>query len=133
MTEVFEPWKIVIDQIYISAYSRGIAPSVSARSQVLFNGQVLKHRPSLHNLDDAQSDHIFGVHPVYSLPVKLNAAVGNLAFLRVEQPGNRLQCGCLTGAIGAKQAYDLPIWHLQGHPLQYQDDIEINNLNIVQP
>ena len=69
---------------------------------------------------------------VDALAVELDRAVGDLALLGVEEPGDRLQGGGLAGAVRAEERDDLAPRDLEREPLQDEDHVVVDDLDVLQ-
>ena len=109
-----------------------IPAGIGARHQVFRHRQVLENPSSLHDLKNTHFDNIFGIPVVDLPPHEFDGAVRHLPFLRLQQPGYRLQgCG-LAGAVRAQKNGDLSFLRLHGHPLEDKDDIIVNHTDVVE-
>src|SRR2546426_961143 len=83
-------------------------PGVAAGEEILLHGQVLEDVPALHDLDDSSRDDLGRILPMDRLPLPLDRALGDVAALGPEQPGDRLQSRALAGAVGPEERDDAP-------------------------
>ena len=65
------------------------------------------------------------------LALELDRALGHVAALGPQQVGDGLEGGRLAGPVGAEQADDAALGHLQGDALQDQDDVVVDDLDVV--
>src|SRR3546814_4870215 len=63
--------------------------------------------------------------------IQLDRALGDLATLRAQQVGDRLQGGGLARTVGAQQGDDTAARDLQRNPFQHQDDVVVDHLDVV--
>src|SRR5207253_4373676 len=99
---------------------------------VLLGGQVLEDPAPLEDLDDAAAHHVVGRQPVEPLAPQLDGALGDLAPLGPEEPGDCLERGGLAGAVGAQQRGDPRLPHLERHPLEHEDDAVVDHLDVIE-
>jgi hypothetical protein len=85
------------------------AAEVGAGEQVFLHGEVLEDVPALHAQRKAHLDPGRCVEVGDVLPVEDDRAVGDLAVLGGQQPGDRLESRRLAGAVGAQQRDDLAL------------------------
>ena len=62
-----------------------VGPEVPSHREVLFHGEMLEDASSLDDLKDAFLGNTFRRHLVDLLSHELNTAVGDFAFLMIEQ------------------------------------------------
>src|SRR5207302_6237354 len=95
-TPGLEPREIGVDPVELGG-DRGaaVAARIGAGQEVLFDRQMLKAMPPLHDLDEAASHDIGGVEPVDAGAVKGDRALGHLAALGAQKVGDRLEAGGL--------------------------------------
>ena len=84
-----------------------------------------------HDLDHAALDQFIGGQLIDATALELDAALGHITALRAQQIGDRLQGRGLARAIGTEQGDDLALGHVQGHALEHQNDMIVDDLDIV--
>ena len=109
MPPLLQNREAAVDLVHAGADLGLVAAAVGAGDQVFLDGQVLEDPPALEHLGDAALHHIIGLQTVEPLTIQLDAALGHLAPLSVEQPRDRLQGGRLAGAVGAEKGGDVPL------------------------
>ncbi len=87
--------------------------------------------PSLHHLNAAAPHHIVWRQGLHFDAVEQDRALGDLAALRMQQIGDRLQRRCLARTIGAEKRYNSTPRHIQRYTLQHEDNVIVDNLDIV--
>ena len=110
----------------------GIAPRVGPDLQILLDGERLQDLAALHDLDDAEAADLLGVEAVDLPSHELDAAVGHLAILGLEKPGDRLERRRLPRPVGAQERDDLAVRDLERQSLQDEDDVAVDDLDVVQ-
>ncbi len=127
-----EAREIVVDHLQVAPDGGAVAAVVGADQQVFLGVQVLEDVAAFQRLDDAQPADLLGVLLIDALAVPLDAAVGDLALLDVQQPGYRLKRGALAGAVGPEQGDDGAVLHGHRDAVQHPDDVEVGDLDVVQ-
>src|SRR2546430_5784974 len=131
MAPLLEPREIGVHLLQVLAQpgAQG-APRVRAGEQVFLDGQVLEAVPPLHHLADAALHQPGRIELVDALAAEHDLALRHLAALGAQQVRDGLQRGGLAGAVGAEQRDDLALLHLERHPLEHQDDVVVDDLDI---
>src|SRR6266446_1755484 len=104
---------------------------VGARQEVLLHGQVLEDVPAFHHLHDAPPDDLRRVLSLDGLPEKLDAALAHVSPLRPQQSRDGLEGGALAGPVGPEEGDDTSLGDGERHPLQHEDDVIIDHLDVV--
>ena len=104
---------------------------VGARQEVLLHGQVLEDVPAFHHLHDAAPDDLRRVFSLDGLPEKLDAALAHVSPLRPQQSRDGLEGGALAGPVGPEEGDDASLGDGERHPLQHEDDVIIDHLDVV--
>src|SRR5438876_3301400 len=125
-----EPRKVLIDALEVPA-GADAGVGVGAREQILLDREVLEDAAPLQDLHDARAHEVGGVAAVDALPAELDGALGDLAPLGVQQIGDRLERGRLAGAVGPEEGDDAPRGALERHPLEHQDHVVVDDLDVV--
>jgi hypothetical protein len=112
------------------APSRPVAVTVGAGLQILVHGELREDTAPLRHLGDPAPHNGPGIHGIQAHAVELDGALGDLAMLKRQQPGDGPQEGRLAGAVGAQQRDDLAVRHLQGHAPQGEHHVVIHNLEV---
>ena len=87
--------------------------------------------PPLHHLHHAALHQVGGRQVLDALAAQLDRALGHSAAFAAQQVGHSAQRGRLAGAIAAQNGHDLALGHIQGHALEHQDDVVVNDLDAV--
>ena len=66
-----------------------------------------------------------------ALAAQLDAALGHLATLALEQVGHRAQRGRLARAVAPEDGDDAAFGNLQRHALEHQDHVVVDDLDAV--
>jgi hypothetical protein len=66
-----------------------------------------------------------------ALAAQLDAALGDLAALGLEQVGDGAQRGGLAGAVAAQNGRDLAFGHVERNALEHQDHVVVDDLDAV--
>ena len=69
--------------------------------------------PSLHHLHHAALDQVCRREVFNALTTQLDAALGHLTTLTLQQVGDGTQGGGLARAIATQERNNAPLWHLQ--------------------
>ncbi len=75
---------------------------------------------------------LFRREAVSALAVKLYTAPINLTLLGAQQARDGFERGALPSPVGAKQADDLAIRHVNGHTAKHLDDVAVDDFNVVE-
>ena len=86
---------------------------------------------ALHHLHHATLHKVGRRQVLDALTAQLNRALGDLAPLTTQQVGNRPQGRGLARAIATQNGHDFALRHVQGNPLQHQDDVVVNDLDAI--
>jgi len=92
---------------------------------------MLEHAATLEHLGDAERGDVERAHCIDASFAELDRALGDLAALRMQQIGDRLQRRCLARTIGAEKRDNSAPRHIQRYTLQHEDDVIVDNLDIV--
>ena len=84
-----------------------------------------------HDLDDAALDQLVRGQLVDALALVFDRTLGHIAALGMQQIGDRLQGRRFPGAVGTEQGDDLAFRHVQRHPLEHQDHVVVDDLDVV--
>ena len=99
---------------------------VAAHFQIFLHGHVQEDVASLRHMGQTGLHDLVGTDALDAL-----ALVQDIARLRVEQAGNGLQGGGLTGTVGTDQGHDLPFVDLKRNVLDGVDvaviDVDVIN------
>src|SRR5499426_1254287 len=125
--------EVVVDHPQISLHALRILARVGTDPQILLDGERLQHLASFHDLHHAPATDVLRIHTVDPPVGELDAAVGHAAALGLEQAGDCLQRRGLPRPVGAQQGDDLALGHLQRQPLEDEDDVAVDDLDVVQP
>jgi len=87
--------------------------------------------PPLHHLNAATPHQLAWRQGLHFDTVEQDRALGDLAALRMQQIGYRLERRCLARAIGAEKRDNSAPGHIQRYTLQHEDDVTVHNLDIV--
>ena len=60
-------------------------------------------------------------------PVESDLTLRDVAFVNIEQAGNRPNGGSFAGSVGAQKGDDLPIRNLQTDSAQHEDHVVVND------
>ena len=86
---------------------------------------------TFHHLHYAALDQIGRREVFDTLATQFDAAFGDRPALAFQQIRNSAQSGGLAGTIAAQNGDDLAIGYLQGHALQDQDDVAVDDLDAI--
>src|SRR3546814_4969392 len=104
---LLEAREVVVDQLEIRLDGGASVPArVGPGQEVLFDGQVLEAVAPLHHLHHAGLYQVVGGQRIDAGALQLDRALGDLATLRAQQVGDRLQGGGLARTVGAQQGDD---------------------------
>src|SRR5881396_4143900 len=126
-----QPGKVAIHELELPLRRVAVLPRVAAREEVLLDREVLEDVPALHHLDDSTLDDLGRVLPVDRQCLELDRALRHVTALGPEQPGDRLQGRALPGAVGPEEGDDAPRGDPQRHPLQHEDHVVVDHLDVV--
>src|SRR3546814_969545 len=115
----------------ISTLTDTLFPYTTLFRSVLFDGQVLEAVAPLHHLHHAGFYQVVGGQRIDAGALQLDRALGDLATLRAQPVGDRLQGGGLARTVGAQQGDDTAARDLQRNPFQHQDDVVVDHLDVV--
>jgi hypothetical protein len=121
----------MIDAFEVATDGVTVAPGVCAGAQVFFNSQVLENAASFHHLNDPTAHECSRFRPIDPCAEELNAALGDLAALDMQEIRDGLQRRAFASAIGPEKSHNTPLGNDQRHPLQNQNNMVINHLNVV--
>ena len=85
-----------------------VAAHVGAHGEVLLHGEIGKDTAALGAVRDPRAEHLGRV-----AALDLGAVEDDASGARPQQPRDRAQCGRLAGAVGAEQADELALLHLE--------------------
>ncbi len=125
---VLEHREQVEDPAEVVAHAR--ACGVGAGAQVVLDAELDEHPSALEHLPDAVPHDALGRGPVQRLVVEGDRALGDLAVVDVEQPGESAQQGGLAGAVGAEHRDDLVVGDLEAHPAQREHHVVVDDFEV---
>src|SRR6266542_714659 len=124
--------EVVEHHLPVALEARPVVPGEPTHRDVLVDRQVLEDAAALHHLEDAVADDLLGRELVEPHAVELDGAVGDLSLLGVEEPGDGLERRRLAGPVRPEQRDDLPVRDLEREPLQDEDDVVVDDLDVLQ-
>src|SRR5215831_14346043 len=124
--------EVLVDEFDVPADVEDMLAGMRPHHEIFFGAQVFEDLSSLWHQGDAHFDDRGWRPVVQTLAIELHDTLGDLAPLGRQQPGNGLQRGRLAGAVGPEEGHHAPLGHLQREPLDHQDDIAIDDLDIFQ-
>src|SRR5215471_5785271 len=124
--------EVLVDELDVLADVEDMLASMRPHHEIFFGAQVFEDLSSLWYQGDAHFDDRGWCPVVHALTIELHDALGDLAPLGRQQPGDGLQRGRLASAVGPEEGYYAILGHLQRQPLNHQDDIAIDDLDIFQ-
>ena len=127
-----EPRKIGENPVDVVPHLAPVAVGVGARDEVLARVEVLEHPPPLEDLGEPELDDVRRVAAVDPGPLEVDGAPRHLAPLGLEEPRDGLEGGGLAGAVGAEEGHDPALRHVQVNPLQHEDDVVVDDLDVVE-
>ncbi len=86
---------------------------------------------AFHDLDDAALDQFVGRQAVDAFAPEQYLALGDFAAFGPQKVGNGLQRRRLAGAVGPEEGDDAPLGNLKRYPLQHQDHMVVDDLDVV--
>ena len=98
--------------------------------EIFFNGEMLKHLAALDDLNDPFSGNIRSLFVVNPLALKLDGPIGHFSVFHLQQPGDGLERCAFSSAVSAKKGNDPSRRHVDGNPLEDQNNLVILDLNI---
>jgi len=84
-------------------------------------------RPSTH-LHHAALHQVGGAEVLDALTAQLDAALGDLAALGLEQVGDGAQGGGLAGTVAPEHGGDLALGHVERDALEHKADVVVDDL-----
>jgi hypothetical protein len=108
------------------------AARVAADAQVLLDRQLGEDPPPLHHLGDAGADDVGGAETVDALPVEPDRSAPDRPAVDSEQAGAGPQSRRLTRAVGAEQCDDPALRQLQAHPLEGEQHVVVDDLQVLE-
>jgi acyl-CoA reductase-like NAD-dependent aldehyde dehydrogenase len=115
----------------LAAISALLAAGVRAGQQVFLDGEVGEAVAAFHHLHHAALHQVGRGEVLDALAAQLDAALGDLAALALEQVGHGAQRGGLARAVAAQDGHDAAFGHLQRHALEHQDHVVVDDLDAV--
>jgi hypothetical protein len=131
MSALHQAREVVVDHLEIPLDALGVPACIGSNAQILLHGEALQHLTPFHDLDNPQAANPLGVPTIDAPPHELDAAVGHFAVLGFEQAGDGFQRCRLASPISAEQGHDLAFRNFQRQPLQDEDHLAIDHLDIV--
>src|SRR5262245_35683361 len=132
MASFDEPREIVVDHLEIALHAVGIAPRVGPDPEILLDGERFEDLATLHDLDDPEPADVLRLAAVDPPAHELDATVGHPAVLGFQEARDRLERCRLSRTVGAEERDDLSVRHLERQALQYEDDVAVDDLDVVQ-
>src|SRR5207247_336971 len=96
------------------------------------DGERLEDLAPFHHLHDTEPADLLRIPAVDPSPHELDAAVGHLAVLGLEQPRDGLERRGLARPVGAQQRHDLALGDVERESLEDQDHVTVDDLDVVQ-
>src|SRR5439155_3658158 len=100
--------------------------------QILRDRERLEDLAPFHHLHDTEPADLLRIPAVDPPPHELDAAVGHLAVLGLEQPRDGLERRGLARPVGAQQRHDLALGDVERESLEDQDHVTVDDLDVVQ-
>ena len=110
--------------------ARAVAPREGAGEQIFLDRQMAEAVAALHHLDGAAAHQFVRRGTIDALALEQDLALGDLAALRPQEIGDRLQRRRLARAIGAEQRDDAAPPQAERDALQHEGDAVVDDLYI---
>ena len=127
----FQTRKVGVDLVEVGRDLTFAGPGVTAGQQVFFNAQVRKTVTAFHDLHHPPVDQVCRREIFNAFAAQLDAAFGHFAAFALQQVGDRAQRRGLARTVATQQGHDALFRHLQGHALEHQDHVVVNDFNAV--